>query len=138
MLYIHKLSDLNPKSAEIESVPFVRSMNINGCFPFTQQKVRELFAEGIVSETDLALIERSLQLLEPAIARLIGMLARKDPVHEPVNLGRAIQSLKSLAAPLANSLKYGRDVVALQQEFLARAAGMLNSIPTLRTGEEKS
>lgn len=138
MLYIHKLSDLNPKSADIESVPFVRGMNLSGSFPFTLQKVTEAFAECIISDNDLALIGRSLQLLEPALARLTGMLARRDPVHEPVNLGRSIQSLKSLVLPLANNLQYGREAVALQQEFMAKAAGLLNAIPGLRTSEEKS
>lgn len=138
MLYIHKLSDLNPKSAEIESVPFVRGMNLSGSFPFTQQKVSVVFAECVISDKDPALIERSLQLLEPTLARLNELAARGDPVHEPVNVGRAIQSLKSLVLPLANNLQYGREAVALQQEFMARAAGLLNAIPTLRTSEEKS
>lgn len=138
MLYIHKLSDLNPKSAEIESVPFVRGMNLSGSFPFTQQKVAAAFADCAISGEDAAAIERSLQLLEPTLARLSGMLARNDPIYEPVNLGRAIQSLKSLMLPLANNLRYGKEAVALQQEFMAKAAGLLNAIPTLRTNEEKS
>lgn len=138
MLYIHKLSDLNPKSAEIESVPFVRGMSLSCSFPFTQQKIAAAFADCIISGEDTAAIERSLQLLEPTLARLSGMLVRNDPIYEPVNLGRAIQSLKSLMLPLANNLKYGKEAVALQQEFMARAAGLLNAIPTLHTNDEKS
>ena len=138
MLYIHKLSDLNPKSAEIESIPYVRGMNLGGAFPFKQQKVVELFAEAAISDGDAALIERSLHLLDPTLARLNGLLARNDPVHEPVDLKRTIQCLQSLALPLANNLQYSREAIALQQEFMAGAAGMLNSIPTLRTAEEKS
>lgn len=138
MLYIHKLSDLNPKSAEIESVPFVRGMNLSGSFPFTQQKIVAAFAGCAISDEDTADIERSLHLLEPTLAKLSGMLARSDPIYEPVNLGRSIQSLKSLMLPLANNLRYSREAVALQQEFMARAAGLLNAIPTLRTNEEKS
>ncbi len=138
MLYIHKLSDLNPKSAEIESIPYVRGMNISGAFPFKQQKVVELFAEAAISDSDAALIERSLRLLDPTLAKLNGLLARNDPVHEPVDLKRTIQCLQSLALPLANNLQYSREVIALQQEFMVGAAGMLNSIPTLRTAEEKS
>lgn len=138
MLYIHKLSDLNPKSAEIESVPFVRSMNLSGSFPFTQKKFSEVFAECVISDKDLALIERSLQLLEPTLARLNELSSRVEPVHEPVNVGRSIQSLKSLVLPLASNLQYGREAVVLQQEFMARAAGLLNAIPTLRTNDEKA
>ncbi len=138
MLYIHKLSDLNPKSAEIESVPFVRGMNLSGSFPFTQQKMGELFAETAISDSDLAVVAESLQLLEPTLAKLNELAARADRVYEPVNVGRAIQCLKSLVLPLANNLQYGREAVALQQQFMARAAGLLNAIPNLRTSEEKS
>ncbi len=138
LLYIHKLSDLNPKSAEIESVPFVRGMNLSGSFPFTQQKIAGAFAECIVSDRDLELIGHSLQLLEPTLARLNEIAAKGNPVHEPVNVGRALQSLKSLVLPLANNLQYGREAVVLQQEFMEKAAGLLNAIPSLRTSEEKS
>ncbi|MBI3037394.1 hypothetical protein HYY73_06635 [Candidatus Woesearchaeota archaeon] len=137
MLYIHKLSDLNPKSAEIESVPFVRGMNMSDSFPFTQKKVSEVFAECIVSDDDTALIERALNLLGPVLAKLGEFLARNDPVHEPVDLKRTMECLKSLALPLANNLQYGREVIALQQEFIGKAAGLLNAIPTLCTAEEK-
>lgn len=138
MLYIHKLSDLNPKSADIESVPFVRGMNLSGSFPFSSQKIAMLFADCIVSEGDLSSIQNSLQLLEPTLAKLNDIAARGDPVYEPVNVGRAVQSLKSLVLPLANNLQYGRESVALQQGFMGRAAALLNTIPALRTTDEKS
>jgi len=138
MLYIHKLSDLNVKSAEIESVPLVRAMNLSSSFPFSEQKIASLFAEVAINEKDVVLIEHSFKLLEPTIARLSAILAAKDPVHEPVNLQRAIQSLTSLSQPLANNLDYSLAIFSMQQDFLARTAGLLNSIPGLRNNEEKS
>ena len=138
LLYIHKLSDLNIKSAEIESLQLVRSIKQSSPFPLTQQKIAVLFGETIITNDDIAVIDGSLQLLQPTLARLDGLLAQGNPVHEPVNLRRAIQSLNSLAAPLANSLAYSRAILALQGDFLGNAAALLNAIPTLRTSEEKS
>lgn len=137
MLYIHKLSDLNRKSAEIESVPFVRGIRQNAVFPFNQQKVEEYFASTLASESDILLIERSIQLLEPTIARLNELLSRNDQLYEAVNLHRTIQSLAPLVAYLSNNLNYAREILALQHDFMAQAASLLNSIPSLRTSEEK-
>ena len=138
MLYIHKLADLNVKSAEIESLPIVRAIKQTAGFPFTQQKVEELFAETLISNNDIMLIEGSLQLLDPALAKLNGLVVKNEAVHEPVDLKRTIQSLKSLTAHLANNLRYVNDVLALQKEFMSNATGLLNAIPTLHTSEEKS
>lgn len=138
MLYIHNLSDLNIKSAEIESVPFVRGIRQGVNFPLTRQNIEEHFAESLASENDVGLIERSIEPLELALAKLNELLSRNDPLYEPVNLSRAIQILKPLAMHLVNNLKYARDVLALQHEFVARAALLLNSIPSLHTSEEKS
>ena len=137
MLYIHKLSDLNRKSAEIESVPFVRGIHQSAAFPFSQQKIEEHFAGSLASESDILLIERSIQLLEPAIAKLNELLSRNNQLYEAVNLHRTIQSLKPLTTHLVNNLNYARDVLAFQQEFLGNAVSLLNSIPAANTVEEK-
>ncbi len=138
MLYIHNLSDLNLKSAEIESVPFVRGIRQRAAFPLTQQKIEECFAGMFASENDIVLIERSLQPLGLALTKLNELLARNSPLYEPVNLHRAVQSLKPLEGHLVNNLVYAREVLALQQEFVVNAASLLNSIPSLSTAEEKS
>lgn len=138
LLYIHKLSDLNIKSAEIESVPLVRTMNTGGIFPFDSQKISQLFAESAVSEEDITLIDSSFKLVEPTIARLNAILAENDTVHEPVNLKRAAQCLRSISAPLATNLDYSLQVLSLQQEFANTAADLLNSIPTLKTREAQA
>ncbi|MBI2144269.1 hypothetical protein HYU17_03920 [Candidatus Woesearchaeota archaeon] len=138
MLYIHKLSDLNPKSAEIESVPFIRSIRLGAPFPLTEQRVREYFAETLAAENDIVFMERSMQLLEPTLAKLGELLLRNNPLYEPVNICRAIQSLKPLSGFLANNIIYAKEITAFQQEFMAKAASLLNSIPSLRTSEDKS
>ena len=136
MLYIHKLSDLNVKSAEIECVPIVRSIKLSG-FPISQQKLMELFSETSVSPGEIELIERALRLLGPALLALRQLLSKSDPVHEPVNLNRTVQNLNALEAPLLKNLEYARNILDFQQQFMGRAGALLNSISLLRTNEEK-
>lgn len=138
MLYIHKLSDLNPKSAEVESLPFIRSIRLGAAFPLTEQKFREYFSDALATRNDILLMERSIQLFEPALAKLNELLSRNDPLYEAVNICRAIQSLKPLSGFLANNISYAKGIIAFQQEFMAKAASLLNSIPSLHVPEEKS
>jgi hypothetical protein len=138
MLYIHKLADLNIKSAEIESVPLVRTLNMNHVFPFTNQNVQGCFSECLASANDISLIDQSIQRLEPTITKITQIMSLQSPIHEPVNLKRAIQSLQSLILPLTNNVDYAIKMLALQEAFFANAAFLLNSIPTLRSNDEKT
>ena len=138
MLYIHKLSDLNVKSAEIESLQFVRNIKQSVAFPLTEQKLQEFIGSLFVTDKDTQLIERSIAFLNPTLAKLSEILRREDPLNEPVNLQRAMQGLSSLSGHLASNLAYANSVIALQREFIMNGASLLNSIPVLRTSEEKS
>ena len=136
MLYIHKLSDLNIKSAEIECVPIVRDIKLSG-FPVSQQKLTELFTKTTVSAADIELIERALRLLGPVLLALRQLLSKANPVHEPVNLNRALQSLNALEAPLLKNLEYARNIFDFQQQFMGCTEVLVNSISRLKTNEEK-
>ncbi len=138
MLYIHKLSDLNVKSAEIESLQFIRDIRQRASFPLTEQKLAEFIAGLFVTENDLQLVERSIAFISPAILKLKEIFQREDKLNEPVNIRRATQSLSSLIEPLSSNLAYANQTLLMQREFLANVAALLNSIPPLKTDEEKA
>ena len=65
------------------------------------------------------------------------MLARNDALYEPVNIRRAIQCLSSVEQPLLNNIRYASEALTIHADFMGRAASLLNTIPTLRTREQK-
>lgn len=136
MLYIHKLSDLNVKSAEIESIQVVRSIR-QSASPI-QDNLGCHLSGNFVTEADIDLIEKAISLIQPTIARLNEIRAAKNPAHEPVNIVRSIQGLSQVSVNLSNNLNYANDMQALQQGIVSGVASVLNSIPFLRTAAEKS
>lgn len=137
MLYIHKLSDLNVKSAEIESIQVVRSIRQHESSP-TQENLGSHLAGNFITEADVSVIEQAISLLQPTTARLNELLLSKNPVHESVNIVRSIQGLAQVSNNLSNSLNYARDMMSLQQGIVSGVAAVLNSVPFLRTAAEKS
>ncbi len=137
MLYIHKLSDLNAKSAEIESIQIVRSIRQHESSP-TQDNLSSHLIGNFISEADIAAIEQAISLISPTIVKLQEIQLSKNPVYEPVNIVRSIQGLTQVSTNLANSLSYAKDMQALQQGIVSGVATVLNSIPFLRTATEKS
>jgi len=137
MLYIHKFPDLNGKSAEIESVPIIRDIKKNMPPPFSKQKLEEYVLDCLISKADIEVIESKLPLVEPTINMVRELLIQKDHIHEPINLQRTIQILKTVSVPLLNNITYLKDIHLWQNESLNQAAELLNMIPKLNTKEEK-
>ncbi len=138
MLYIHKFPDLNGKSAEIESVPIIRDIKKNITLPFSKQKLEEYVLDCLISKSEIEIIENKLPLVEPTINRVRELLIQKDRIHEPINLQRTIQILKTVPAPLLNNLAYLKDIYLWQNESLNQTAELLNMIPNLNTKEERN
>ncbi len=136
MLYVHKLADLNPHSAEIESVSFIRNIRQGTTLPVEQRKIEQDVAGCLVSEDDIAAIEQSIRLIPLTIERLKAMLALSDPMHEPVNAHRTVQQLIRLCAALENNAIYGKELFSWQKELPAQIANAVNAIPNLRGREE--
>lgn len=137
MLYIHKLSDLNAKSAAIESIQILRSIRQQESSP-TQENLGSHLSGSFIANADIAVIEQAILVLQPTIARLNAILAARNPVHEPVNVSRSIQGLTQVSGNLARNLEYAKEMLSLQQGIVSGVAAVLNSIPFLRTAAEKS
>ena len=137
MLYIHKLSDLNRKSVDTESVALIREFRQKAARPFTAEKMEEHFTEFLISESDLLAMDNALVLIEPTIDMIRALMAENDPEHERVNLERAIQVLKIIPEALQQNIHFADELVSWRSEFVATAAELLNKIPKLRTQEQK-
>ncbi len=138
MLYIHKLSDLNMRLADIESTTFIREIKAKMMLPISSQNIYEYLSNCLVSEQDVQDAEKALTELNSAFDKLSSLLARKDAIHEQINLLRALQMLQQIPTPLANNIQYLKDVLSIQGKLINESAPILNSIPSLNTKAEKT
>lgn len=138
MLYIHTLGNLTPKLADLEVMQLIRELREKVPYPLTTAKVQEYFVELFISNTDRETIEQGRLLLEPTIAALQEMLQRRDVIHELINIQRAIQILSEVPDALQRNAQYLELMANWQETFLTNSVPIFNSLPTLRSSEEKS
>ncbi len=138
MLYVHKLSDLNMRLADIESVAFIREIKARMVLPVSSQNIYEYLSGCLVSEQDIQGAENALAELASAIGQISSLLAGKDAIYEPINLLRTLQMLQQVPAPLANNIQYLKEVISMQAQLINDSAPLLNSIPSLNSREEKA
>src|SRR3989338_5225140 len=122
MLYIHKLSDLSSKTADVESVYLIRELKQKTPYPFNSQLLGDYFSDFSLSTTDKDAIDVALQLIDPAIIEMQNMLMERDPIHEEVNIQRAIQILMEIPPALRNNQEYISEMMALQSQFPSEVA----------------
>ncbi len=137
MLYIHKLNQLAPKAADLESVYLMRELKQKTPLPINEAKLHELLAEFLVSDTDKTLIDQALPLIEPTIQKVDTLTTEKNDIHESANLVRTAQILREIPLPLQNSLLYVYDISNWQKQFLTEITPLLNSLNKLRANEDK-
>lgn len=136
MIYIHTLKDLNPKSAEIESVPLVREIKKANSLPLSEEKMMAQFSVFFVLNTDLDAMSNAVELI-PAAIDDITRLSKTEGDFELINLHRAYSGLKEILEPLKNSLAYSREIFGWQELFVREMTALLNGIRSLRTQDEK-
>ena len=137
MIYIHALKDLNPKTIEIESTELIRELKQKIKLPFSEQKIKEYLTPLFISNTDIEVIESAIQELMPATDKIIKVFLKKDPVNEPVNLGRAAQMLREMQDPLQKNMEYIKEMELMQGYLSTQITEILNTVPKLATREEK-
>jgi hypothetical protein len=137
MIYIHTLKDLHPKTAEIESTLLIRELKKNHILPLPESSLQEHFFTFFMSETDKQSILSAISLIEPVSEEIKAVLAEKNPIHEPINLQRAINIVGGLPAILTNTLNYADEISNWKSEFTHDFAILLNMIPELKTKEQK-
>jgi hypothetical protein len=138
MLYVHKLSDLNMRLADIESIEFIREIRAKMNLPVSPDSIYEYLSSSLVSTQDIEAAEQALDEISPVVRQLDSILLRKESLHEPVNIFRTLQMLKQVPEPLANNIIYLKEILSMQAQLINDSAPLLNSIPTLNTSEERT
>lgn len=137
MIYIHRLYDLNPKSADIESVELLRSLR-KSPFSFIDAGT---FSNGsehfFLSETDKELMSKASHLIPQLIQEISDIATRKDPIYEELNLMRALTLLTDAKDPLVNNIDYCHAITRQRGELLNNFVNAINAIPKLKATEEK-
>lgn len=138
MIYVHRLKDLNPKNADIESIQLIREIKRNSHIPLTPEKLRSHLNNLFISEADKSSIKNAIDYIEPAVNELKGLAAKNDPLYESINLKRAISMLESLSSPIINNIAYSEEICFVKEQIIIEASNLINSIPKLRTPDEKA
>jgi len=137
MLYIHKLSDFNDKSADIESITIVRDLKGKIGFPVTQTYLERCFSDFFITEEDLMLMENSYAIIAPTRAMVEGFASSGNQFYEPMNLQRVLQILNSIPGDLANNIAYAKEMFVYQRQIVQDLVPLLNALPSLRAQEDK-
>lgn len=147
MLYLHNLTHLTPRAADVESVPLVREIRQKVGYPITEQKFSEHISSYFPTEEELSKIEFSLLLVEPTweiIAKLAEetkLAQEKDivqaPLHEAPSLARANQILLEMPPALDTNLQFVKELAVIKGNFLREATQVFNALPKLRTQDDK-
>jgi NADH dehydrogenase/NADH:ubiquinone oxidoreductase subunit G len=135
MLYIHRLGDLNPKSAEIESTIVVRDLKKQKP-NITEEQFQKDFAAFFISDSDSQAISNAISLINPTIDDVKAIFEKNDSLYEPINLKRAIDILKETPDPLFSNLNYAEDIKKWKDQFIKEITQILNVVPTLKKKED--
>ncbi len=137
MLYIHQLTHLSSKMADLESVYLVRELREKVKLPLQEEVMEEAFCEFFVSSSELQFIEETAALVGPTIEMIKSLVQLESELYEAVSLQRAIQALEPVTAALESNLAYLQQVQVWQATSSSGMTTLLNQIPKLRTQEEK-
>lgn len=137
MLYIHRLEQLNPRGADLESVYLCREIRQRNPFPFKELKTSEHFSEFFVSELDIDAMTNALELINPTLEMVEVIQAAANPIHEAINVKRTVQLLKNAPEPLLKNLLFAKDISEWQAGVISKVTGILNAIPKTKIQEEK-
>lgn len=138
MVYIHQLSHLNPKAADLESVYLIREIKEKTPYPVQTEQLQDYCADLLVSATDKEMAEHAFFLLQPTMDAIMALAQQVDPIHEPINLHRALDVLKELPAPLHNNIAYMDAVISWQHNFFLVVVPALNTLGRAQSKAEKA
>jgi hypothetical protein len=137
MIYIYRLKDLNPKTADIESTNLLRSIKKRSAFPFTEKTFEDEFFTFFMSGTDKVMMQNSLDMIPSVIDELKFIASANNPVYELINFKRAISILNEIPEPLKNNLGYAEEIKQWSGLFSQELVFVLNNLRSLRNDQEK-
>ena len=138
MVYIHQLSHLNPKAADLESVYLIREIKEKTPFPLQTDKMQEFFTDMFVSATDKEVSEHAFFLIQPTMEAIMTIAQQLDPIHENINLHRAVDILKELPGPLQSNIAFVDSVLSWQHHLVSQIVPPLNTLGRAQSKAEKT
>lgn len=137
MIYIHELKALNPKTAQIESVPIIRGIREKARLPVSEEYLLHEFIPFFVRENDIAMIEASVSRIGSTL-RGIAEFHDMSSNSEPINLTRAMTDLQNIRDHLAASMEFARKLYGWQAQSIAHMTRLINKTGMMKTREEKA
>ncbi|MBI4159328.1 hypothetical protein HY500_03670 [Candidatus Woesearchaeota archaeon] len=137
MVYIHKLNQLTPKIADIESVPIIRIIKKDFSLPVKEEVIKKYFSPYFVQEQDIEAMKNSLNIIQPTLEEFKELLEKKDPDYASVNITRAYKLVSEVQEPLLLNTHYAEGIFTWQEEFVKEATLIFNSLPGARSHEKK-
>jgi hypothetical protein len=136
MIYIHKLIDLNPKSADIESTLIIREIK-KKIKTLSEQQLQSDFSMFFMSETDHLAMDKALELVNPAIEEIKKIAEENNDLYEQLNLKRAVSVLLEMPEPLKKNIEYATEINRWKDELVRDLIYVLKSLPAAKTQQEK-
>jgi len=137
MLYIHALHNLTSKTADVESVYLIRDIKDKTPYPLKKEQMTNYFAQFVLKDEEEKTMRNSLALVEPTLAKMRALILEKNDLHESVNLQRTEQILSDVTVSMNKNLDYFNEIFIWQMSFIAEMTIIFNSLPKLKTREEK-
>jgi|SRR3989344_4763222 len=137
MIYIHKLSQLSPKIADIEVIPIIRNIKDKINFPLTNESIESSFIEYYVKDENLTLMENSLRAVEILLEELMKIYNEKNQIYEQINIARAIKLVEEIPNPLKNNIEYSKNLLNRKQDIFDELFNIINLLPNTINIEDK-
>lgn len=137
MYSITSLEQLGPKTLEIESVSLLREIRQKRTYPLTEESVANAFGPYFVKPETVSMMMDTNTEISQLHERLHALFLLGDPVFEQINLQRVAHILSEIPSNMKANLEYANQVNNSTAQFVTDAVSLLNSIPHLRTMDEK-
>ena len=138
MIYIHKLDQLSPKTANIEVVPIIREIKPKTKLPLSKEEIRNSFIPYFVKDEDSSVMEHSLEIIPTAVQELKKLLDEKNAIYEEINIARAMKLIQEIPGPLKQNLAYAKTMFQNKNAFFDEAFNVISSIPNCKNYDQKA
>jgi len=136
MIYIHELKALNPKSAEIESVPIIREIKQKTRLPVSEEHMLSDFARFMVKDSDIKSMEKAAELIPLAMQEILDF-SKASQNAEQINLKRFHTGLQEIDEHLKVNVEFAKMIFSWQFPAMGEIAELVNKTRSLKTKEDK-
>ena len=134
---MNKLSSLSLRTADVGSVYIIRDLAHKARLPFTGQYIDSEFSPFFVTDEDKRIIKDSLGLIPDVTADITKLSRFTGNIFEPINLKRAVSTLRESSLPLAENLRFAEGFQSWQKDCIPEIQAILNQLPSLKSQPDR-